>query len=191
LIKRLLTLLVATLASVHGQSRPINDPIDLNTPRLKSEGVTFWAGKVAYRGGKILSTDFSGKMVKIATTAGELNVAWESLSAETRAKFQTQYEAALAKTVVEAEQAIEQQRSEEERAAGIVPISGKILTIVDEGLLLMDEDGKVFLLTAHPQQASLVDDDFVRCKAKAAGVYKYGSIFGGRRTVRSYRYVRD
>jgi len=162
----------------------VDKPIDLMTPRIKIEGITFYIGKVLYRGGQIVSVDPEGKTVTINTTSGRLNLEWEKLNAETQAKFQAQYDVAVAKAV----RAVEQQM---EAAEGIIYVRGKVLSVADEGLLLVDSDGTVFLLSGHPSQSAYVDDDIVSCKAKLSGTFKYGAVSGARKTVRAYKFIRE
>jgi len=174
-----------------GESKPIDKPIDLMAPRLVSEGITFYVGKILYRGGQIVSADADGKNVAIKTASGALTVEWAKLSADTRQKFQAEYDLAVAKAVRDVERAKDEAERAKDAADGIVFISGKIINIPDDGLLLEDDSGLVVFLTGHPQQSGLADGDSVSCRAKPAGVFKYGSIWEGRKTVRSYKYIRE
>lgn len=178
----------ASFGQLERQPSQINQPIDLMAPRLKTEGVTFWIGNKAYRGGKIASVDMEGKFVDIDTTIGQLHLEWSTLSKETREKFQVEYELAVAKKVhaVEREQARLQRESEQD--AGIFEISGKVISVADEGLLVLEEDGRVVLLKSHPSESSFVDDDSVSCKAKVVGTYSYTATSGARKTVRAFEY---
>jgi hypothetical protein len=70
-----------------------------------------------------------------------------------------------------------------------LPIRGRVLQVLPEGLLFSG-GGAPWLLKGHPQFATMADGAEINCFVEQeAGTFRYTDVSGAQRTVRIYRYA--
>jgi hypothetical protein len=71
-------------------------------------------------------------------------------------------------------------------------ISGRVLQVLDEGLLVDSYKLKrTILWTKHPHQATAIDGQSVSGRGQLAGRYIYTDTLGARRTIEKWEYTRS
>lgn len=63
---------------------------------------------------------------------------------------------------------------------------GKVLQVVDDGLLITPKHGETFLIRNHPRQDELVDGDAVSVWAVPVGPYSYVAVLGSKKTIAAF-----
>lgn len=150
-----------------------NSPSKMNLNDLPS--AMTWHGVVYHVTDVVEAYD---EMVILATDRGPLKMPSNDLPPSVVKRFGAKIE-----------KSIQAAAAEKRKALGIEDVSGKVVQVVGDALLLRRiSDDKMILLRGYKAQA--VDGDFVRAEAQADGVFQYKTVLGAASTVRAFKCLR-
>lgn len=69
------------------------------------------------------------------------------------------------------------------------PINGKVIQVLDDGLLVALKSGTIVLVNGFPQQGTIVDEARAQTICEQVGSYEYTDTQGASRRVKEYRYM--